>query len=213
MGRPREHDERTAAALLGAAERIIGEEGLPALSVRGLADAVGTSTRAVYSLFGSKDGLVIALGSQAFNMLKAAMDALPVTDDPTQDLIEAGVAVFRGFTLAHPALFGIGFLQKGVPPSIAYEFWDAQVAALARLHDRLRRLRDGGRLGTRSVPDAALEFDALCEGLAALELRGAIPAAEGDRRWREALHALAAGWGATAVGANLGVQWTAKGAG
>lgn len=199
-GRPREHNKRTAVALLDAAERIVGEEGLPALSVRGLADAVGTSTRAVYSLFGSKDGLVVALGSQAFNVLRDAMDTLPVTDDPTEDLIEAGVAVFRRFTLTHPALFGIGFLQSGVPPSIAHEFWGAQEDALARLHARLRRLCDAGRLGMRSVPDAALEFDALCEGLAALELRGAIPTAEADRRWRDALRALVAGWGATVRG-------------
>ena len=53
MGRPREHDAGTAAALLDAAERIVESEGLAALSVRRVADEVGTTTRAVYSLFGS----------------------------------------------------------------------------------------------------------------------------------------------------------------
>ena len=70
MGRPREHDERTRAALLAAAERIVAEGGPAALSVRAVADAAGTTTRAVYSLFGSKDGLLVeALARDAFEFL------------------------------------------------------------------------------------------------------------------------------------------------
>ena len=69
MGRPREHNEATATALLEAAERTVQAAGLEALSVRGVADDVGTTTRAVYTLFGSKDGLLVALGTRAFAML------------------------------------------------------------------------------------------------------------------------------------------------
>jgi len=54
MGRPREHDDATAAALLAAAEWILEEEGLQALSLRRLAEAADTTTRAVYSLFGNR---------------------------------------------------------------------------------------------------------------------------------------------------------------
>ena len=54
MGRPREHDEHTRVALLAAAEQLVAEGGPTQLSVRAVADAAGTSTRAVYSLFGSK---------------------------------------------------------------------------------------------------------------------------------------------------------------
>ena len=62
MGRPREHDERTAAALLDAAEQLIAERGVDALSLREIAREAGTTTRAVYSLFGSKEQLLGALG-------------------------------------------------------------------------------------------------------------------------------------------------------
>jgi AcrR family transcriptional regulator len=55
MGRPREHDELTAAAHLTAAERTIHARGLESLSLRQLAADVGTTTRAIYSLFGSMD--------------------------------------------------------------------------------------------------------------------------------------------------------------
>lgn len=198
MGRPRQHDERIAAALLDVAERVVAEGGMEALSVRRLAGAIGASTRAVYSLFGSKDGLIIALGTQAFNQLRDGLDALPTTDDPAGDLVEAGVIVFRGFTLGHPALFTIGLLQVGVPADIAREFRGAQASALARLHARIARLRHAGRLGSRGEAQAAMEFHALCEGLAALEARCLLPSGQAERAWRDALRALVAGWGVTA---------------
>ena len=97
MGRPREHDDRTAAALLDAAERIAETGGSEALSVRGVADEVGTTTRAVYSLFGSKDGLIAALGVQAFEFLRTGLETLPLLDDPAADLVETGL-VFRRLT-------------------------------------------------------------------------------------------------------------------
>jgi AcrR family transcriptional regulator len=197
MGRPREHDERTAVALLDAAERIVERDGLDALSVRRAADASGTTTRAVYTLFGAKEGLVVALGTRAFTLLSEAMDAVPVTDDPAHDLVEAGVVVFRRFTLGHPALFAIGFLHTGVLPEVARAFRTAQEDALARLAARIERLADTGRLGGRSVADAIVEFHALCEGLAALEPRGLLCTDDGEGRWRAALGALVAGWGVT----------------
>src|SRR5690348_11486046 len=103
MGRPREHDEHTGLALLAAAERIVQTGGLDSLSLREVAAEAGTSTRAVYSLFGSKDGLVAALGARAFELLHEGLDALPVTDDARQDVIEAAL-MFRRFALEHPSL-------------------------------------------------------------------------------------------------------------
>lgn len=195
MGRPREHDGRTATALLDAAERIVERDGLDALSVRRAAEAGGTTTRAVYSLFGSKEGLVIALGTRAFTLLSEAMDALPLTEDPAHDLVEAGAVVFRHFTSGHPALFAIGFLHTGVLPDVARAFRRAQEDALARLAARIGRLAETGRLGGRPVVDAIVAYHALCEGLAALELRGVLCGADREQQWRDALHALVAGWG------------------
>src|SRR5262245_66496020 len=66
MGRPREYDERVASDLLEAAERIVDEDGLEALSVRRVAKELEVTTRAVYSLFDSKDGLLVALAARAY---------------------------------------------------------------------------------------------------------------------------------------------------
>jgi AcrR family transcriptional regulator len=194
MGRPRLHDARTAAALLDQAERIVEAEGLDALTVRRVATAAGTTTRAVYTAFGSKEALVIALGAHGFDLLREALEARPETADPAADLVEAGVAVFRRFATEHPTLFGIS-IQRALPdPGLFAGYVDAARVALAALHRRLARLEAAGRLGERSVRDAAVEFHSLCEGLAAMELRGMFRAGEEERIWRDALGALVRGF-------------------
>jgi AcrR family transcriptional regulator len=195
MGRPKVHAERTALALLDAAERLVATDGLAALSVRHVAGAVGTTTRAVYSLFGSKEGLVVALGVRAFDLLRAAIMALPATDDPADDLVEAGVVVFRRFVLQHPALFRLAVQHTAVPSELAQRFRSAAEHALEGLQSRVARLAEAGQLGARTLADASCEFHALCEGLAALELRCAISPDAAERLWRDALAALVAGWG------------------
>jgi len=197
MGRPRAYDERVAGDLLGAAERIVAVDGLDGLSVRRVANETDVTTRAVYSLFGSKDGLVVALGARAFHLLKAALAALPATSDPAGDVVEAGVLVFRRFALEHPALLQIGVQQVGMAPELACQFRDAAADALESLQGKVARLAGAGQLGARGAPDATCEFHALCEGLAALELRGVIPRERAEWFWRDALGALVAGWRAT----------------
>jgi AcrR family transcriptional regulator len=202
VGRPREHDERTRVALSAAAERLVAEGGPGALSVRAVADQVGTSTRAVYSVFGSKDGLVDALAQRAFELIQSRIDELPETDDAATDLVEVGVRVFRRFVQEHPSLFRIAF-QRVVPGLRAGpELTEARRGALARLEVRIERLKDAGLLGGKSVREAALEFNAMCEGLANAELRGGtlriLPAGEEERAWRQALQTVVLGFRASA---------------
>jgi AcrR family transcriptional regulator len=194
MGRPRIHDARTAAALLSRAEVIVEAEGLDALTVRRVAAAAGTTTRAVYTAFGSKDALVVALGARGFDLLRDALEALPETADPADDLVEAGVAVFRRFATGHPTLFRIS-IQRTLPdPALFAGYVDSARVAMRALHGRVARLEAAGRLGSRSVADAATEFHALCEGLAAIELRGMLQSGEEERIWRGALGALVRGF-------------------
>jgi AcrR family transcriptional regulator len=200
MGRPKEHNEATAEALLDAAEAIIQAGGVAALTVRRVADQIGTTTRAVYSLFGSRDGLLVALGVRAFEMLGAGVRAVPETDDPAADLVEAGVSVFRPFVVEHPALFRIGF-RGFVPPELFAKFEAANRHALAGLVAKVDRLEQADLLGGWSVDEAVFAFDALCEGLAELELRSRLSLREEERepRWRDALTALVAGWKSTTM--------------
>jgi len=108
MSRPREHDQQLAQALLDAAERRIAADGVDALSLRAVAADAGTTTRAVYTLFGSKNALVGALGVRAMEYLGREVPASTPSDDPVADVVAAGL-VFRGFALEHPALYSVAF--------------------------------------------------------------------------------------------------------
>ena len=201
MGRRREHDDETRAALRAAAERLVAEGGPAALSVRAVAAEAGTTTRAVYSLFGSKEGLVVdALAQSAFEFLADGVDKLIETDDPVADLVAVGVPVFRSLVLEHPALYRIAF-QRIVPGLHAGpEVTQAREEAHARLHAKIRRVGDAGLLGSKTVLEAALEFNAMLEGLANAELRGStlriLPLGAEERAWRDALTTVVRGFSA-----------------
>src|SRR5688572_3565410 len=105
MGRPRIHDDETRMRLFRAAEGVVAYGGVDALSIRGLAEAVGTTTRAVYSVFEGKDDIVRALYRESWTVLARRLEELPLLEDPVEDLVRAGVEAFRGFALNRPNLF------------------------------------------------------------------------------------------------------------
>lgn len=199
MGRPREHDEQTREALRAAAERLFQEHGPAGVSVRAVAEQVGTTTRAVYSLFGSREGLLVdAMAQRAYELLTAAVVVHPETDNPAADLVAMSTDVFRHFVLEHPALYRITF-QRVIPdfepgPELLAER-QRSLAALttkvARLHEH-RLLRRGV-----TVESAVVAFQATCEGLANAELRGAImrmlPSEREEEAWHLAMTALLRG--------------------
>lgn len=192
VGRRKQHDERTAAALLDAAEHAIANDGVNRLSLREVARDAGTTTRAIYSLFGSKQALLGALGVRAFELLQRDAEALPVTDDPAADLVEAAL-IFRRFALDHPALFEIAFHRRD--PPVSARFHTARLAAFAALETRFKPLAAANLLGDRSVTEATMQFALLCEGLASgYELRGKPLPLNSERFWRSAVHALVTGF-------------------
>ena len=194
MGRPKTHRAATGEALLQAAEQLVETEGIEALTVRRVAESVGTSTRAVYALYGSKDALVAALGGRAFDLLRVVIDALPRTDDPAADLVRAGVTVFRRFAVEHPALFRVGIQRTELDPEVAAQFRNPAREALSALEGRFERLKAAGLIDEQhTIRDAVRTFHALCEGLAAMELRSLLPAAGAERIWTNALTALVRG--------------------
>lgn len=201
MGRPREHNEATRAALLEAAEHIVAERGPAALSVRAVAEAAGTTTRAVYSVFGSKDGLLVqALARDAFEFLYREIGALRETDDPVSDLLDVGLVAFRRLVQEHPALYRIAF-QRVVPQLDAGpELTATRQRAWSQLVAKIERLEGRGLLGGKPPPEAAVEFIAMMDGLGSAELRGAVlrllPEGDEDQAWLRALTTVVRGWAA-----------------
>jgi AcrR family transcriptional regulator len=197
MARPREHDHRTRAALVAAAERLVASGGPPALAVRAVADAAGTTTRAVYSLFGSKEGLVDALAAQAFEYLGEGLAEAPETDDPAADLIELGATMYRRFVHDHPSLYRIAF-QRIVPDfDLSPELVELRHRVWLQLEAKFARLEQAGLMDDRSVTEAAVEFNAMCEGLANAELRGGTlrrePGIDSETVWRDAFKTIVRG--------------------
>jgi AcrR family transcriptional regulator len=200
MGRPRIHDSATREALTTAAERLFETEG--AVSVRKVAAAAGTTTRAVYTLFGSHEALLIeALGVRAFNLLSDGLAGFPESDDPAGDLVDMGISVFRTFVLDHPALFQIVFQRAVARFEAGPDLQSARQRALVLLRAKVARLKPTGLLGSSDVETRTAEFEALLEGLGNLERRGAIlrmlPEGREEETWRGALRALVKGFAHT----------------
>jgi AcrR family transcriptional regulator len=193
MGRPREHDETTRAALIAAAAELLREGGAGAVSVRAVADRVGVSTRGVYSLFGSMEGLLYALGEHGFELLATMVDEVPVTADPIADLISVCLDGWRRWALGHPELYRLTFdrLVTGEPGARTVNA--AGLTALSRLRSRVQRAVDAGLLGGRTVDEVTPQVHALTEGLTVMQLRGRLLGPDPERMWRAALEALIAG--------------------
>jgi Tetracyclin repressor-like, C-terminal domain len=104
--------------------------------------------------------------------------------------------VFRRLATERPALYSIG-VQRDVPDLPPWQpVCDAADAAFAVLAQRVARLGDAGLLGEYTVIEATLQFHALCEGLATLELRGVRIPFDAERIWQAAMASLIAGFAA-----------------
>ena len=94
--------------LLTEAGRTVNATGIAGLSLRTLADRVGTSTSAVYSLFGGKSELLGALYEESFATFGAAQRAVPVTGDLMADFAALGRAYWT-WAIEHPDLYAVLF--------------------------------------------------------------------------------------------------------
>jgi AcrR family transcriptional regulator len=191
--RPKVHDAALRSRLLECADATLSTGGLNALSLRTLAAAVGTSTTAVYALFGGKPGLLEALHAEAFSRLGARLDAVPVGADPVEDLIALGRA-YRDAALAEPHFYEVMF--GGALPS-GTGWWAAAAPAFRPVVELVERAVACGALrpGTQ-VATVALALWATVHGLVSLHLRGIRPA-DGpgpDEVFDQALRAAVSGW-------------------
>lgn len=193
MGRPKEHDDTVRLALLGAAERLVNEHGPAALSARNVADAAETTTRAVYSIFGSMSGLLEALATRLFELLDEALDAVVATDDPVADVINASIHGFRRVAIAHAPLYNLVFLRVVPDLVLGPEFHAIADTTFGRLETLVTRLAESDGQPS-ATGELARTVHALTEGLATMELRGALgPPTQAERTWRAALTKLLTG--------------------
>jgi AcrR family transcriptional regulator len=193
MGRPKEHGEATRAALLSRAGELLQREGPGALSLRRLAAECGTTTRAVYSLFGGKEGLLSAMYREMGNTLTHLHAAVPAQRDVITELTELCLAYrasVRKYPMLYPLLFGDvpGFVPRAKDRAEARR-------GFFRVLSTLRRGIEEGLFPGRTVEDIAYELWALVHGLASLEIKGALgKPKQAERRWLDATNNLVTGF-------------------
>jgi AcrR family transcriptional regulator len=110
---PRYHHGNLKASLLEAAVRQLSEQTQEALSLRGLAKAVGVSVAAVYRHFPSKDALLAEVAIDGFNRLLEQWETrLPEPGSvPARQRFERLGEIYVAFASASPAHFRLMFGQ------------------------------------------------------------------------------------------------------
>jgi AcrR family transcriptional regulator len=188
MGRPPEHDELTKARLLEAAARLLEEEGAGAISVRRVAQEADTTTRAVYSLFAGKEGLLRQLHHEAAETMRRHHEAVPESDDPLAEVTALALA-YRRAALEQPHAYG---LVMGMVPGFRATREDRELAARSFRHvlSALARFVDAGAFAEHDPQALGLQLWAQVHGLATLELQGHLGTpATAEQRWRGAIAA------------------------
>jgi AcrR family transcriptional regulator len=193
MGRPKEHDEATRERLLQAAEALSASKGFESLTVRAVADAAGTSTRAVYALFGSKEGLEQALHQAMFTRLRDLERARRRRDDPRADLVELAMA-YRRWAVERPDRYVVAmhsFVGRGARSRSA-EGLAVSREALDELIQAVRRCDEAGLLAV-DAEDVVVHLRAVVHGLADFENLGLL-APDPEHHWRSLISAVLDGY-------------------
>ncbi|MBD7981354.1 TetR/AcrR family transcriptional regulator [Oerskovia merdavium] len=200
MARPRLHDDSLRAALLDVASQQISEHGESAVTVRGVAQAAGTSASAVYALFGSREDLVAAVSVEGFRRFAEHLSFAPRTGSPADDLLALGLA-YRTSALADPHFYRVMF-ERSVPPetgavpAVAEPTFDV----LRRAVGRVLASADSDAAGAppassglaAAAEEASLALWGLVHGLVSLEIGRLLPggAEAAARRYERAILAV-----------------------
>ena len=192
MGRPKEHDDATRERLLQAAERLSATKGFDALTVRAVAEEAGTTTRAVYALFGSKAGLEQALHQAMYTRLRDLERGRRRCEEPRADLLELALA-YRRWAVERPERYAAAIHRLGQPRRPASEAGMAvSREALDELITVVHRCHDAGVLAV-DPEEAVSHMRAVAHGLAEFENLGLL-GPDPERQWRTVISAMLDGY-------------------
>lgn len=179
--------------IVDRALQLLEDGGPPAVRARGVASAAGTSTAAVYELFGDKAGLVRSIFFEGFRLLEQRLRAVPATGDPRTDLV-ATLAEARRFALDRPMLFEVMYARPFTEFEPSADDLRAGVELYRLVVEQVRAW--GASAGATRIADdprdAAHAMVAANRGLVATELAGLAGTSRTDveRRWALTIDAL-----------------------
>lgn len=162
---PKPADPKVRMALLESAAELIAAEGGSKLSLRKLAQRVGTSTMAVYTHFGGMDELRREVRREGFDRLRQHLSAVPRTDDPVADIGQLGAAYYVN-AVTNPNLYRAMFMEGPVDND------DTPVGldTFMQLVDAVQRCIDAGRFATGDAYAMAQQLWAISHGVVTLQL-------------------------------------------
>lgn len=184
------YDDDLRVRLIDAAAGVMAADGPGAISLRALAAGAGTSTTAIYSLFGGKDELVAAVLEAGQEGLTEAQLAVPDTGDLAADLLERALA-YRRWAMAHPALYQVMYGARGLPYAVTPG--DTH-GAIRPLINSVERAMAAGLLRSDDPVEVAVALWSAAHGLVSLEIAGLLPPEEGEARFGRQLIAAAHFW-------------------
>lgn len=199
MARPKLHDDALRVRLLEQAVRTLSEDGPEGLRLRKLAADVGTSTTAVYSLFGGKPGLLEALFDEAFARFGRSLSEVEFCGDARTDMVALGLA-YRANALAEPHFYQVMFGPVGGAVTPSPESQSRAEGTFQPLVDAVRRAIDAGQIRDADPTLIATTLWATVHGLVSLELRALLPPEAGDPTevYLQTLRAMGEGWASSA---------------
>ena len=190
MSRKEHAAENPRPALIEAAARLIATEGASGLTLRRVADAVGTSTMAIYTHFGGMPELRRAVRREGFARLAARAAQMEESDDPVADLATLGIE-YNENALSNPHLYRVMFMEQPLDETDA----DAGTETSAILVAGLQRCIDAGRFVQDDAARLATQFWALGHGVISLQLANLLSAEEALDCSSRALLNLFSAWG------------------
>lgn len=160
------------AAIVGAAQGLLDAEGPHAVTTRRVAEAAGTSTQSIYTLFGSKGGVLRALYRQGFADLAREMAGAGGRDPVAR--LRALARAYREAARRRPHLHELLF---GRPVAeFAPDEDDLAVArtAFGHLVEAVREAQAAGVLGGGDPAAVARHFWIVVHGWTTLEAAGVL---------------------------------------
>lgn len=170
------------ARLLAVARQAVEDSGPEILRARALTAAAGTSTQALYTLFGGMPGLIEAIVDDGFAEFASYVAEVPESEDPVADFFARGRA-YGEWALAHPRLYRLMFgltggdlrqhagLEMAVSGAVANSP-EAQ-GAVDVLVRSMSRVEESGRIEPVDPVVAAGQFLSATHGFLLLEIAGA----------------------------------------
>jgi AcrR family transcriptional regulator len=141
--------EKLRGQILKAAERLLVESGdEQAVTIRGVADAVGVTPPSVYLHFADKDELLFAICERNFAELdRVTEEAAAGSTDPLESLALRGRAYVR-FGVGHPEQYRILFMRNPAQTPEGFDFSRVgNAASFGHLLEHVTRCVEAGLIG------------------------------------------------------------------